>query len=131
MYFLTVFSGGSVVAERVPYEDYSEAIAACGAYYEPRSPGAVLQFSSVVVGKKFLRSYASLTRVEDLPKDVERSDPRRWRAAKDGNAFLFDNSYHFLVESEAGVEHENQTRVEDDEEDDGAGQSASPLPPVA
>jgi hypothetical protein len=117
MYFLTVRAGDSVLCDRVPYADYAAAIEACGAYYEPKARGAVMNFTSEAVGKKFMRAYAQLVRLEDLAPDVPRGSPRHDMATKQGNAFAFTKSYTFLIESEAGVEEaERLKREEDDNE---------------
>lgn len=115
MYFLSVFSRGVAIVERVPYTDFADAIAACGEYYEPRSVGAVLSFDSVVTGKRFMRAYSSLTRPDDLDNSAE--ERVRHRAAKDSNAFLYSASYTFLIESEAGVAEAEQRKDEDAAED--------------
>ncbi|MDT0140831.1 hypothetical protein [Acidovorax sp. PRC11] len=114
MYFLTVKAGDEIVRDRTPFADYSEALAACGEYYEPRAAGAVLNFTSVVTGKKFMRSYAHLTRLADLG-EVSRDSPQAVVAAKQSNAFSFSKSYAFLVESEDGV-HEAERRAREDDE---------------
>jgi hypothetical protein len=116
-YFLTIESGDVPIVERVPFADYADAIDACSSYYEPNARGAVLTFSSEVRGKKFLRSYASLTRPEDLGVDPDRSSPRWRRAAKDSIAFLYSKSYTFLIESEAGAADTDRLRHEDANDD--------------
>lgn len=103
MYFLSVFQDQREIVVRRPFSDFAEAIAACGEYYEPRAVGAVLEFSVEVTGKIFRRAIAQLTRPEDVPSEQANS-PVGWRAAKQSNAFRFDFSYTFLVESDAGIE---------------------------
>ena len=115
MYFLSVFSRGTAIVERVPYTDFADAIAACGEYYEPRSRGAVLRFESIVTGKRFMRAYSSLTRPEDLEASAD--ERLRHRAAKDSNAFLYSKSYNFLIESDAGVAEAERFNDEDAAED--------------
>jgi hypothetical protein len=107
MYFLSVFQDQREIVMRRPFSDFAEAIAACGDYYEPRAAGASLQFSVEVTGKIFRRATAQLTRPEDVPSEQANS-PMAWRAAKQSNAFRFDYSYHFLVESDAGIEQAEQ-----------------------
>jgi len=107
MYFLSVFQNQREIARRRPFSDFAEAIAACGEYYEPRAAGAVLQFSVQVTGKIFRRATAQLTRPEDVPAEQANS-PVAWRAAKQSNAFRFEYSYAFLVESDAGIEQAEQ-----------------------
>lgn len=114
MYFLTIKSGKDILCNRVQFADYADAMAACGAYYDPRYAGSTLNFTSVVVGKKFLRSYASLTKLEDL-RDVPRNSPQAIAAAKQDNAFVFANSYVFLIESDEGVREAQRREREDDE----------------
>lgn len=114
MYFLTIKSGEDILCNRVPFADYADAIAACGDYYDPRTAGATLNFTSVVVAKKFLRSYASLTRLEDL-RDTPRGSPQAIAAVKQDNAFVFKNSYVFLIESDEGVREAQRREREDDE----------------
>jgi len=116
MYFLTIEVEGTAIVERAPFDDYAQAIEACGGYYEPRFPGSALTFSTVVVGKKFMRAYASLTRLEDLGEAVDRSSPQAHRAVKDGNAFIYPKSCHFLIESELGVLDLDRMRDEDAKE---------------
>ena len=117
MYFLTIQIGDSVIVERRPYGDYSDAIAACAEHYEPRFPGSVLKFSCEVIGKKFMRSYASLTRLEDLGEDVDRSAGQGFKAVKDGNAFVYPKTCTFLIESELGARETDQFRDVDAKED--------------
>lgn len=114
MYFLTIKSGEEILCNGVPFPDYADAIAACGAYYDPRYAGSTLNFTSVVVGKKFLRAYASLTKLEDL-RDVPRNSPQAIAAAKQDNAFLFAKSYFFLIETYEGMREAQQREREDDE----------------
>lgn len=103
MYFLTIKAGNEVLRDRAPFTDYADALAARGEYYEPRAVGAALNFTSIVTGKKFMRSYAQLTRLADLAADVPRDSPQAVAAAKQSNAFSFSKSYAFLVESAEGV----------------------------
>jgi hypothetical protein len=116
MYLLTIRAGDEILCERVPYADYAEALAACGEFYEPKAAGAALHFTSVVTQKKFMRSYASLTRMEDL-SGVPRSSPQAVAAAKQSNAFSFSRSYKFLIESDDGVQEAERRAREDKEEE--------------
>ncbi|WP_432731289.1 hypothetical protein [Variovorax sp. W6] len=115
-YFLSVFSGEEVLREQEEFADFAEAIAACGEYYEPRARGSVLNFTTVVTGKQFMRSYAQLVRIDDLPSDVAPGSPQSLAAIKQDNAFSFARSYHFLIESEAGLEQAAQWQREEDED---------------
>lgn len=114
MYHLTIKAGDEILRQRVPFADYAEAVAACGEFYEPRVSGAALNFTSVVTGKKFMRSYAQLIRVADLGADVPRDSPQVIAAAKQSNAFSFSKSCSFLIESDDGV-REAERRAEEDE----------------
>ncbi|MBQ0936959.1 hypothetical protein KAK11_16650 [Ideonella paludis] len=114
MYFLTIKAGNEVLRDRAPFTDYADALAACGEYYEPRAVGAALNFTSIVTGKKFMRSYAQLTRLADLA-DVPRDSPQAVAAAKQSNAFSFSKSYAFLVESAEGVQEAEKWAREDNE----------------
>lgn len=115
-YFLSVFSGEEVLREQEEFADFAEAVAACGEYYEPRAEGSVLNFTTVVTGKRFMRSYAQLVRIDDLPSDVAPGSPQSLAAIKQDNAFSFTRSYHFLIESQAGWETGAQWQREDDQD---------------
>jgi hypothetical protein len=115
MYHLSVKANGEMLRKRVPYADYAEAVAACGEYYEPRAPGSVLSFTSVVTRKRFMRSYAQLIRMEDLGSDVPGDSPQSIAAVKQNTAFSFSRSYVFLIESDDGVREAEQWAREDDE----------------
>ncbi len=116
MYFLSVSANDELLRERVRFADYAEAVAACGEYYEPRVAGATLNFTTVVTGKKFMRSHAQLVRMADLGSDVPRDSPRAVTAAKQSNAFTFARSYTFLIESEEGVREADRMAQEEDDE---------------
>lgn len=118
MYYLTICAGDELLEERVKYQDYADAIAACGQYYEPRSAGSVLSFTSEVRGKKFMRSYAQLSRLEDLGESVGRLSPQGLRAVKSDNAFVYAKSYTFLIESELGARETDWFLEEDAKEDE-------------
>jgi hypothetical protein len=108
MYFLTIFEGDTPLVERLPFTDFSDAISACGRYYEPRASGAALEFTTVVVRNTLMRAYAELLRAEDLPTTIDANSPRRWKATKDGNAFKFAHSYTFLISTQAGIDELNR-----------------------
>ncbi|TDS84996.1 hypothetical protein [Comamonas sp. JUb58] len=114
MYFLTITGGDEMLCERTPFHDYAEAVAACGEFYEPKAPGAVLNFTSVVVRKKFVRSYTHLTLLADLG-DVPHDSPEAFLAAKQSNAFSFSRSYVFVIESSEGVREADERASEVDE----------------
>ena len=117
MYFLTVFSGDEKIRNRIPYVDYAEAIAACGDYYEPKALGAQLLFTSVVMQKKFMRAYATLTHISELD-DNATDEARAYAIIKQSNAFDFLKSYDFLIESEAGVLQSAEWAKEDEEDEE-------------
>lgn len=112
MYFLTVIQSNVEIIRRRPFDDFAEAVAACGVYYELRAKGARLQFN-VEAGKVFLRAYAALTRPQDVAGEHANS-PVAWRAAKQSNAFFHEHSYRFLIESKAGIEEAEQYQREDE-----------------
>jgi len=117
MYFLSVYRGPALeelIECRRQFRDFAEAVAACGEYYEPRAQGAVLEFTAAVTGKVLRRANAQLMRPEDVPHDAP--DARRWSAAKQSNAFRYGHSYHFTVETEAGIEQAEQWRREDEKD---------------
>jgi len=116
MYLLTVFSNDVKIRERVPYSDFFDAISACGEYYEPRAAGAVLSFTSEVIGKRFMRAYAQLLRMEDVPDGTPGDSPRAVLAKKQGIAFDFARSYTFLIESELGSQEADRIKHEDGDE---------------
>lgn len=114
-YFLSVFEGERDIVHRRPFEDFSEAVAACSDYYEPRAAGAVLEFTVQVIGKVVRRATAQLTRPDDVRPEHANS-PVSWRAAKDSNAFNFGHSYVFLIETELGMEQAEQWKRDDESE---------------
>lgn len=115
-YFLSIFSGEEVLRDQEPFADFAEAIAACGEYYEPRARGSVLNFTSIMTGKQFMRSYAQLVRIDDLASDVAPGSSQALAAIKQDNAFSFARSYHFLIESEARLQQRASWQQEDDED---------------
>lgn len=115
MYFLTIRAGNEILKDRAEFADYADALAACGEYYEPRFAGSTLNFTSVVIGKRFLRSHAQLVRMEDLSGNVPLDSPQAIAAAKHSNAFSFDRSYAFLIESEEGAREADRIAREDSE----------------
>ncbi|OWQ43761.1 hypothetical protein CDL60_28540 [Roseateles noduli] len=116
IYFLTIKSGDEVLQDRTPFADYAEAIAACGEFYEPKTAGASLEFISVVKGKRFMRSYSHLTRLEDLG-EVPAGTQQAIVATKQGNAFKFLKSYTFFIESEEGIADLEKFLNDDDDEE--------------
>jgi hypothetical protein len=114
-YFLSVFEDERDVVYRRPFKDFSEAVAACSDYYEPRTTGAVLEFTVQVIGKVVRRAIAQLTRPEDV-RPEHKNSPVSWRAAKDSNAFSFGHSYVFLIETDLGIEQTEQWKREDESE---------------
>ena len=111
-YFVTVGKNGDQIVDRKPFDDYGEAVASLNLYYQPKAGRCVLKLSTEVVNGVFARSFGGL----NIPEDIEATDESTQRkysaAAKQSNAFDYDASYFFLIESEFGIsEREN----EDDE----------------
>jgi len=103
VYYLTVMRDGVEVVRRQQCADYAEAVAFTSRYYRVKPPirRAVLKFYTEAINGQFARSYATLTRERDIGTDRARSIDRH-AAIKQENAFEFDASYLFLIESEVG-----------------------------
>ncbi len=110
-YFLTVEKRGVELVRRQPFDDYGDAIDFIGRYYKPRSQRSVLNFTTEAINGEFARSYVSLNRPDDLAKDDIGFERRYENAVKYSNAFDYDDSYFFMIESEIGI-------ADCDEEDD-------------
>jgi hypothetical protein len=118
-YYFSVHKNGMLDCDRQPFDDYSSALEACTAYVKPRYAGRrVITFQSELVNGQFARSYASL----DLPEAVDRDGPmgaaRYSSAAKFSNAFIYDASYVFMIESEFGLADTAAMQKLDEDEDD-------------
>ncbi len=125
MYYLTVFENDEEIIWRKEFNDYSKAILYLQQYYKPRNEesNAILEFTTVTINGEFASSYTELMRYVDVPKPEvfskrqqdETPEERRYvQAVKNSNSFLYDKSYHFLIQSERGIRHHEQW-LEDDE----------------
>jgi hypothetical protein len=103
MYYLTVVKDGVDLISQRPYEDYAAAIAGTAEFYRPKAGRSVLKFTTEVINGAFARSFATLTRPEDIPADHPFPNEIRQKAAKQSNAFSFDATYLFLIENDLGV----------------------------
>ncbi len=105
MYYLTVSRGdGSDLIRRQPFNDFAAAVAYTATFYRPKYGRCVLNFTTEVINGQFARSYAFLTD----PESVDAKDPRKRSlyelAAKQANAFEYNGTYRFLIESDVGIE---------------------------
>jgi hypothetical protein len=105
-YYLTVQRDGVDVVRRQEFADYADAVAFTSRYYRVKLPvrRAVLKFYTEAINGQFARSYATLTRVQDVNGNRPHATEARNAAIKQENAFVFDASYLFLIESEPGRE---------------------------
>lgn len=103
MYHVTVTKNGNDIVRGKVYDDYAEAIAFISQYYQPRAQRSVLSFTTEVINGQFARSFAALTKPEDIEPAQPSSKARYQAAAKQDNAFRYDASYFFLIESEVGI----------------------------
>jgi len=110
MYYLTVIrngypfcKNGEDVVSSKPFEDYGAAIAYTSQFYGARTKRCVLEFTTEVINGEFARSYAALTRPEDIDPNQQSYQLKRDRAAKQSNAFNYDSSYFFMIESDVGM----------------------------
>jgi hypothetical protein len=114
MYYLTVDKDGKELVRRMGFEDYSEALRYLTNFYTPRNNDirVVLSFTTEVINGEFARSYVELSD----PNAIEPSDETRYvRAVKFSNAFKYEGSYFFLIESELGVQDADCEDEDDDE----------------
>ena len=115
MYYATVFKDEETIVSRKPFHDFSEALKYFGAYYQPRSGRGTLSFTKEVKEGEFVRSYTELVDPATLDNHVDNNYNSRYlRAVKMSNAFIYNGSYFFLVESELGIQ-EVQKELEEDE----------------
>src|SRR5262245_22605308 len=103
MYYLTIKKNGEVILAKQPFADYAAAVAFTSQFYQPRAARSVLRFTTEVINGEFARSYATLERPENLDKDSPFFKERCHATVKKANAFSFDASYLFLIESELGI----------------------------
>ena len=118
MYYLTVTRDDKDVLRRHPFADYSEAVAGASQFYKPKAGRSTLTFSTEVINGLFARSYATLERPEALDENKPFFEARYHHAVKHDNAFSFDASYFFLIESDFGVSDAEAMREEGDEHED-------------
>ena len=103
-YFVTVESNVEVLVKRMACIDFHEALSIFSRYYRAKSKRSVLQFSTEVINGQFARAYAELVVPSQISVNDESSKLRYEIAAKHSNAFEYDQSYFFLVESRVGIE---------------------------
>lgn len=102
VYYVSVDEDGVEVVRRKPFDDYCAAVDFFSQFYQPRAGRAVLEFVSEVINGRFARSYASLMIPGALDENDSYFQTRYHVAAKQSNAFRYDHSYFFLIESEVG-----------------------------
>lgn len=119
MYYLTVTRGEEDIVRRETFEDYGEAMAALSRYVQPRGPGrAVLAFHTELIDGKFARTYLTVTPPDEVDPGLSFHEERRHLAVKQYNAYAYDHSYFFLIESAVGMVEADRCAAEADEEDE-------------
>lgn len=103
MYYLTVKKNGAIIVEKQLFADYAAAVARTAQFYTPRAARSVLLFTTEVINGEFARSYATLTKPEDVPKDSPHFKERHHAAVHQANSFDFDGSSFFVIQSEIGL----------------------------
>jgi hypothetical protein len=112
MYYVTIIKNGVDVFRRKPFKQYEDAMSALGEYYKTPWGKSTLTFVTETLNGQFARTYTELNRWEDIdPKDA-----RYTQAVKDSNAFVYDGSYFFLIESEIGMQEADAFFADDDDE---------------
>ena len=104
LYYLTIEKNGEEVCARLPYSDYSEAMLACAEHYRSTTKRSVLTFTTETINGRFARSYAEMNRPEEISTEDEMGKIRYAVAAKYTNAFEFEKSLFFLIETDVGIE---------------------------
>lgn len=100
MYYLTIEKDGSDIVRRKEFSDYYDAVHCCAQYYSAKSKRSVLSLTTEVINGEFARSYVELA----IPESIDVGEQaRRLRATKYSNAFEYDGSYFFLIETEVGI----------------------------
>lgn len=107
-YFVTVEKNGVSIHDRMQFDDYATAIEFLSEFYRPRFGRCVLPLTTEIVNGKFARSYGELNVPESIEVVDETSRRRYSAAAKLSNAFEYDASYFFLVESDVGIAEREQ-----------------------
>ena len=115
MYYVTVVKDGKDIVDRMPVGDFAGALAETSRFYTTRLGRGVLRFTTEVINGQFARSYAQLNRPEDIDEDEFLFKERYHYAAKYSNAFNYDGSYFFLIESDLGVSERESPDDHDDE----------------
>ena len=103
MYYLTITKDGMDVVRRMVFDDYAAAVGYTARFYEPKAVRSVLSFTTEVINGQFARSFATLNRPETLDPAGPFYKEKYHRAAQQSNAFAFDASYLFVIESDVGV----------------------------
>src|SRR5688500_17708657 len=117
-YYLTIQRDGVDAVRRQEFADYADAVAFASRDYQVQ-PGirrAVLNFSTEAINGEFARSYASLTRIQDVGENQPHASEFRNKAIKLENAFTFDASYVFLIEGPLGREEADADQEADEGE---------------
>ena len=106
MYYLTITKNSVEIAYRKPFDDFSAAVTYTSQFYKPRIEGCrtVLSFTTEVINGQYARSYTHLTRPEDIDQSMPHHERRYHIAAQQSNAFSYDGSYFFLIETELGIQ---------------------------
>ena len=113
-YYLTIERGREPLVTRKPFDDYAAALAACYESYEARSPRSVLTFTTEVINGQFARTFTELNRPESIDPSGGIGRLRYSAAAKCSNAFEYDDSLFFLIESDIGIADTDAYEDDDD-----------------
>lgn len=116
MYYLSIYRNGQDLLIRQAFADYSEAVRECAKYCEPKARGSTMLFYTEARNGQFVRSSAEI----EIPERIDCTNPdermRYERAAKYSIAFNYDSSFHFVIESQAGID-EVDCSLRDEDED--------------
>lgn len=99
MYHVTVIKGDDYIVRRKAFDDYGDAFEFLLNFYKPKIGNCILEFTTKSINGKFSRTYTSLYH----PEELDKLDGRYEEAVKAHNAFSYDHTYHFLIESDIGV----------------------------
>lgn len=111
MYYLTVLKGkdkDEVVASK-SFDDFGNAMDACAEFYSPKTPRAVLSFTTEAINGKFARAYTELNQLGDIDAESADGSERHHYAAKHSKTHEYENSFFFLIESELGIKDAKNT----------------------
>ena len=103
MYFVTVVKNGEAIVEKKEFSDYAQAIAYTSEFYQPKFGRVVLSFTTEVINGHFARSFATLTRPEDVQEKGAFFKEKYEVAAKQDTSFFYSGSYLFVIESMFGI----------------------------